>query len=74
MKILKQGNLSKLHKYKKFECSDCGCIFLADQTEYINCSNQREGSMFRIECPCCKRNVWNYSEETVVLMEEQNNV
>ena len=32
MKIIKHGDLFSTKK--KFACSTCGCIFLANQTEY----------------------------------------
>ena len=35
MKIIKEGDLSKLHKVKQFRCLECGCIFEANDTEYV---------------------------------------
>jgi len=34
MKIIKEGNLNKLKKIKRFECRECDCIFDADKNEY----------------------------------------
>ena len=34
MKIIKEGDLNKLKKIKRFECKECGCIFEADKNEY----------------------------------------
>jgi len=35
MKIIKEGNLDKLMKVKRFKCSYCDCIFTANKDEYI---------------------------------------
>lgn len=34
MKIIKQGDLKRLDKTKRFSCDACGCIWEANQTEY----------------------------------------
>lgn len=55
MYILKQGNISRTKKYKKFVCKECGCELVADNTEYCDCSSQRDGPAFRFLgiCPTC---------------------
>lgn len=65
MKILRDGDLRKLIKYKKFGCSACGCVFVADPTEYSNMSNQHDGICFVSACPCCNSVVYSYSEAYV---------
>lgn len=52
MKILVAGGKNKTKKPKKFECFDCGCIFVADNTEYIDESTEI-GPFFSISCPSC---------------------
>lgn len=65
MKILVPGDLSRLKKYKRFECRKCGCVAIADNTEYRDISSQHEGVMFVAVCPCCGSSVYNYSYDYV---------
>lgn len=65
MKILVMGDPNRLKKYKKFECSECGCVLIADRTEYINCSSQRDGAAFTINCPCCRKKVYDYTYDYI---------
>lgn len=53
MKIIKEGNLDKLKKIKRFECITCDCIFEADETEYQWYSGQYNEDCYSCECPCC---------------------
>lgn len=69
MKILVQGDLKHLNKIKKFACDACGCVFLADKNEYRNVSNQHDGTIFTIECPCCYSTLYNYSDNCVPYAE-----
>ena len=66
MKILVQGDKNRLLKYKEFKCQDCGCVFIADQTEYKDISNQKDGPIFTIKCPCCNRSVFNTTYEFLI--------
>lgn len=55
MIILKKGNL----KEYKFECPECGCVFLAKSSEidrwyYLGDIGTRRG----LKCPCCKDDVY----------------
>ena len=68
MKILKQGRKTK--KYKRFECKTCGCVFLAERSEY-----KFEGRYFtmdgyedRYSCPCpnCYDKVYSIAEDEIV--------
>lgn len=69
MKILIPGHKEKVKKYKEFTCRDCGCVFLADQTEYTNVSDQN-GSDVYADCPCCETRIHNYTTEFVVCIDE----
>lgn len=53
MKIIKEGNLEKIKKIRRFDCSYCDCIFEADNTEYKIHYDQREGSWIEVYCPFC---------------------
>lgn len=64
MRIIKEGDLNRIKKYKKFECDKCGCEFVADHNEYSDCSNQHDGPVFKYigVCPTCgNNNIYNYS-------------
>ncbi len=52
MKIIKEGNLDKLMKVKRFKCDYCDCIFTANHKEYIKDSQYNEEYYYCI-CPCC---------------------
>ena len=54
MQIIKKGNLDKLKEPIQFECHRCGCIFVADNTEYNKRFDQRGGDWAEIHCPTCK--------------------
>ena len=54
MKIIKQGDLSRLKEIKRFTCKACGCEFEADNTEYRRDYDQRENcGWYTIKCPTC---------------------
>ena len=52
MKIIKEGNLNKLMRVKRFKCDYCDCIFTANHKEYIIDSQYNEEYYYCI-CPCC---------------------
>lgn len=62
MKIIKPGKSKEelktiLNKTKRFECKTCGCIFEADNGEYI----EEEGFYsysYYCECPNCGKNAF----------------
>lgn len=56
MKILKQGKID--NKPKKFECSECGCVFEADDTEYSKWHAPMNETYFVAICPCCGESVF----------------
>lgn len=55
MKIIKAGDLSTTLKPKRFICSNCGCVFTADCTEYEYAGMQYNQPYYKCLCPtCCK--------------------
>ena len=57
MKIIKPGNIDKIKKMKMFNCDFCGCLFEADNTEYITNSQYNE-TYYYVICPFCGRRVY----------------
>ena len=57
MKIIKEGDLNKLKKIKRFECKECGCIFEAGKDEYKRGSQYNETYYYCV-CPCCHQTVY----------------
>ena len=56
MRIIKRGNLNK---QIKFECQDCGSIFIAEKGEWrIPGRLDDENADYACECPICKRIVY----------------
>jgi hypothetical protein len=57
MKIIKPGKKPEDKDYSG-ECHNCGCEFefKAKEAEYI--SDQRDGDIYRIQCPTCKQFVF----------------
>jgi len=57
-RIVQWGDITKAKEkrmgYRRFTCSDCGCIFEADKEHYTMYSDQREGTnWYETICPCC---------------------
>lgn len=52
MKILKEGNIDVINKVKRFECTNCGCIFEATKDEY-KIGSQYNTTYYTCECPFC---------------------
>ena len=62
MKIIKQGDVSRLVHIRRFDCPLCGCVFEADNNEYGEVLSMMD-IYWRITCPCCKKKTaWNKSE------------
>lgn len=61
MQIIKHGSIKK--KEKLFICENCGCEFLASETEY-ECASQmayiHDGITYLCQCPTCKRTAYIY--------------
>lgn len=54
MEILKHGRVNDIKKQVRFKCNGCGCVFIANDTEfhtYIGCitGNRR----YSCKCPEC---------------------
>ena len=61
MEIITPGNLNKTPKPKRFMCSNCGCVFVANCTEYVYAGMQYNQPYYKCLCPtCCK---YVYTEE-----------
>ena len=61
MEIIKPGDVNKILKPKRFICPNCGCVFMADCTEYSYAGMQYNQPHYQCLCPTCCRNV--YTEE-----------
>lgn len=53
MKILQHGNPKVT--IRRFQCTECGCIFEADKHEYITGTQYNE-TYYRCPCPECGKN------------------
>jgi hypothetical protein len=61
MEIITPGNTQIILKPKRFICSNCGCVFIADCTEYEYAGMQYNQPYYKCLCPtCCK---YVYTEE-----------
>lgn len=57
MKIIKKGNLKACNHPIRFNCKNCGCIFVANNAEYRHRMAQTNDEYYSCICPCCKREV-----------------
>ena len=62
MKIIKEGDLSKLDTTRRFECTACGCIWEANATEYRRTQGRYNEDLICCECPTCHKEVWSDDE------------
>lgn len=61
MKIIKEGDLSKLLRVKQFRCWNCGCIFEANDTEYVEYDRRMcYDPDFKCNCPICDEVAYEY--------------
>lgn len=67
MLIVKRGTLP--HKYREFECKNCGCVFIADKIK--NEYSFSYTGKFIADCPCCKKMV-QIDNGTEISDEEYN--
>lgn len=58
MKIIKEGDLKRLDKTRRFECPDCGCIWEATAFEYRREQGRYNETMIGCKCPTCRKEVW----------------
>lgn len=54
MKVLVEGTLTKLPRSRRFECPDCGCLFIASMHEYVR-EQAGDHWVAVCNCPTCKR-------------------
>ena len=55
MEIIQPGNTQIILKPKRFICANCGCVFVADCTEYEYAGMQYNQPYYKCLCPtCCK--------------------
>ena len=63
MKIIKPGDYEKLLKPKHFCCTQCGCEFEADVSEYKSAAQiayMHDGITAVCKCPLCDAAVYAY--------------
>ena len=63
MKIIKEGDVKRLDKTRRFECSDCGCIWEATAFEYRREQGRYNETMIGCKCPTCRKEVWRDYDE-----------
>ena len=56
IRIIKDGSLKKINKTKRFVCSNCDCIFEADDSSYTT-SFWRNETYITTICPFCGESV-----------------
>lgn len=62
MRIIKEGDLSRLSTVRRFTCTDCGCVFEASGCEYLR--TLLAGNMIcECNCPTCRKVVRIVDEE-----------
>ena len=59
MRIIKEGDPDKLGK--RFECENCGCIFVANKSEYEYRKCGMGEYEYVTECPYCHEEVHKYA-------------
>ena len=62
MKIIKEGDMKRVYKMRRFECPDCGCIWEATAFEYRKEQGRYNETEISCECPTCRKKVWCYYE------------
>lgn len=61
MEILRQGDRSRTIPRKRFECENCGGVFVATSGEYRPASyieSAHDSIEASCECPVCKKTVY----------------
>lgn len=53
MKIIKEGDNSRLSEIRRFRCKCCGCIFECDKSEYRTIIEYRNETYLTAICPTC---------------------
>ena len=57
MKIIKEGDLGRVKRMRRFACRECGCVFEASASEYRVEPDYRNGSYCVHRCPTCGKEV-----------------
>lgn len=63
VRVIKEGDLSRVTSTKRFECERCGCVWEASGAEYLVTADFRNGKYFAMDCPTCHRVVTMYPED-----------
>ena len=63
MKIIREGDLSRVKTARRFECERCGCVREASGAEYRVESDFRNGKYYAMDCPTCHRAVVRSPED-----------
>ena len=58
MRIIKEGDMSRLSRIKIFTCQHCGCEFEAYPFEYVSTGMWRNMQTYSCKCPTCSRSVY----------------
>lgn len=59
MKIIINGDETKAKRIKRFQCRCCGCLFEAEQDDYLTThevayTTTKSETKYRCRCPVCK--------------------
>lgn len=57
MKIIKEGDIRRLNTTRRFECPACGCIWLANASEYRREWDLNDAHIV-CNCPTCHKYVY----------------
>ena len=53
MKIIREGDLSRVQKMQRFACQECGCVWEAGPSEYLVEIDYRNEMYYVSDCPTC---------------------
>lgn len=58
MKVIKEGDLGRMARTRRFACKACGCVFDAGPSEYRVDMHRQDGFVCACECPTCGQYVF----------------
>ena len=58
MKVIKQGDLSKVDTTRRFECHVCGCVWEATPRDYLHIYDVHNEHLIGCDCPTCFKTIW----------------
>lgn len=64
MKIIQEGDLSRVEKRRRFACRDCGCVWEAGASEYRAETGYRNDLYYVCRCPTCGKNCTSSDERS----------